>query len=636
VNSALAIFLVAASIAWAADAYRMIGLVLFMEQFVSGILAVAFLLVFFSIPARKGEGRAAPPWYDILLGIAGFLAAGYIAVRFVDLGTQMFFKPLDGLIASIVIIVLSLEGVRRTVGWSLVTVVLVFIAYGIWGDFIPGTLRARTSDWQQLAYYLAFDSNAILGTPIMVAATIVIAFVLFGNLLTATGGSQFFTDISLASMGRYRGGSAKIAVVGSALFGTISGSAVANVVATGVVTIPLMKRSGYPSHQAAAIESVASTGGSLMPPVMGAAAFLMAEFLQISYAEVMLVALVPAILYYAVLFIVIDLEAARAGITRVEESLIPRALGVLRDGWYFPLPFGVLIYTLFSLNMRPEESALYSSATLVVCALLFGYRGQRPSFSQLVGAVRQTGFAVLDIIMICCAAGMVIGVLAVSGLAFGLTLALVTIASKSLLLLLVLSAIISIILGMGMPTVAVYVLLAALVAPAMVEAGVLPVAAHLFVLYFGMMSFVTPPVAVAAFAAASLAKADPFRTGFTAMRFGWVAYIIPFLFVYSPELILVGRPEMIMFDVATALVAIWLVSAGFVAYALRPLAAAERAIFILAGLLLLIPLSLFEYSIYLNVAGLAIASVLMARQFMQRGRTRAASRMHPETEAGTG
>jgi TRAP transporter 4TM/12TM fusion protein len=350
----------------------------------------------------------------------------------------------------------------------------------------------------------------------------------------------------------------------------------------------------------------------------------------------MLVALVPAILYYAVLFIVTDLEAARAGITRVEESLIPRVLDVLRDGWYFPLPFGVLIYTLFSLNMRPEESALYSSASLVACALLFGYRGQRPSFSQLVGAVRQTGFAVLDIIMICCAAGMVIGVLAVSGLAFGLTLALVTVASKSLLLLLVLSAIISIILGMGMPTVAVYVLLAALVAPAMVEAGVLPVAAHLFVLYFGMMSFVTPPVAVAAFAAASLAKADPFRTGFTAMRFGWVAYIIPFLFVYSPELILVGRPEMIMFDVATALVAIWLVSAGFVAYALRPLATAERAIFILAGLLLLIPLSLLEYSIYLNVAGLAIAAVLMARQFMQRSRTRAPSRMRPETEAGRG
>jgi TRAP transporter 4TM/12TM fusion protein len=629
VRSALAILLVAASIAWAADVYRMFGLVLFMEQFVAGILAIAFLLVFLAMPARKGASQEVPPLYDILMGLAGFSAAGYIAVRFVDLGTLMFFAPLDGLLAAVVVIVLSLEGVRRTVGWPLVIVVLVFIAYGLWGHVIPGTLRARPTEAQQLAYYLAFDQNAILGTPIMVASTIVIAFVLFGNLLTATGGSQFFTDISLASMGRYRGGSAKIAVVGSSLFGTISGSAVANVVATGVVTIPLMKRSGYPPHQAAAIESVASTGGSLMPPVMGAAAFLMAEFLQITYAEVMMVALVPAILYYAVLFMVVDLEAARAGITRVEEALIPRTLSVLRDGWYFPIPFGVLIYTLFSLNLRPEESALYSSLALVLCAVLFGYKGRRPGFWQLVDAVRQTGIAVLDILMICCAAGIVIGILAVSGLAFGLTLALVTIAAKSLLLLLVLSAIISIVLGMGMPTVAVYVLLAALVAPAMVEAGVVPVGAHLFVLYFGMMSFITPPVAVAAFAAASIAKSDPFRTGFTAMRFGWIAYIIPFLFVYSPELILIGNPGMIAFDIATALVAVWLISAGFVGYALRPIGAGERAAFIAAGTLLLIPLSLLSFSIYLNVAGMILAAIVIGRELLERGRARHAA-------AGTG
>src|SRR5690606_18672315 len=269
-----------------------------------------------------------------------------------------------------------------------------------------------------------------LGTPIMVAATIVIAFVLFGNLLIATGGSTFFTEISLASMGRYRGGSAKIAVAGSALFGTISGSAVANVVGTGVVTIPMMKKSGYPPHQAAAIESCASTGGSLMPPVMGAAAFLMAEFLQITYAEVMLVALVPAVLYFAVLFVVVDLEAARGGITRIEEGLIPRALSVLRDGWYFPLPFGVLIYTLFWMNRRPEEAALYSALTLLMCAVVFGYKRKRPTPGEIFDAVRQTGIGVLDIIMICCGAGIVIGVLSVSGLGFGLTLTLVGIAGK--------------------------------------------------------------------------------------------------------------------------------------------------------------------------------------------------------------
>jgi TRAP transporter 4TM/12TM fusion protein len=392
----------------------------------------------------------------------------------------------------------------------------------------------------------------------------------------------------------------------------------------------MMKKSGYPPHQAAAIESCASTGGSLMPPVMGAAAFLMAEFLQITYAEVMLIALVPSILYYAVLFVVVDLEAGRAGITRVEEGLIPRAISVLRDGWYFPLPFGVLIYTLFWLNRRPEEAALYSALTLLVCAILFGYKGKRPTFGTIFDAVRQTGHGVLDIIMICCGAGIVIGVLSVSGLGFGLTLTLVSIAGKSLLLLLVLAALISIVLGMGMPTIAVYVLLAALVAPAMVEAGVLPQAAHLFVLYFGMMSFITPPVAVAAFAAASIAKSDPFHTGFTAMRFGWAAYIVPFLFVYSPELILVGRPEMIAFDIATAFGAIWLISAGFVGYALRPLAGLERWTFILSGALLLIPLSMFSYSIYLNAAGALLGVALLVRQFAQRSRA-----MRPKVETGS-
>lgn len=633
-KSAIAILLVAGSVAWAADIYRLFGLVLFTEQFVAGILALAFLLLFLTVPVHGDMQRTIPPWYDILAGIAGFAAAGYIALRFVELGTQMFFHPLDGLLAGVIVIVLSLEGIRRTVGWPLVVTVLVFIAYGVFGDLIPGTMRARPSDPQQLAYYLAFDSNAILGTPIMVASTIVIAFVLFGNLLVTTGGSAFFTDISLASMGRFRGGSAKIAVAGSALFGTISGSAVANVVATGVVTIPMMKKAGYPPHQAAAIESCASTGGSLMPPVMGAAAFLMAEFLQISYGEVMLVALVPAILYYAVLFIVTDLEAARAGITRVEEGLIPRALSVLRDGWYFPFPFAVLIYALFWLNRRPEEAALYSALTLVGCAVVFGYKGARPSWLALIDAVRRTGLAVLDIIMICCGAGIVIGVLSVSGLGFGLTLALVGLAEHGLLLLLLLAALASIVLGMGMPTVAVYVLLAALIAPALVKAGVLDLAAHLFVLYFGMMSFITPPVAVAAFAAASIAKADPFRTGFTAMRFGWAAYIVPFLFVYSPELILVGRPEMIAVDIVTALGAIWLISAGFVGYALLPLAAMARALFVLAGVLLLVPLSLLQHSIYLNIAGAALAAALLAIQLGWRAR--AARPAGRNLDAGSG
>jgi TRAP transporter 4TM/12TM fusion protein len=632
-RSALAILLVAASVAWAADLYRKVGLVLFMEQYVSIILAIAFLLLFISVPARSGRSQAVPPWYDILLGVAGFAAAGYIALRFVELGTQMFFHPLDGLIASAVVIVLSLEGIRRTVGWPLVITVLVFLVYGLIGHLIPGIMAARPIAPAQLVYYLGFDSNAILGTPIMVAATIVIAFVLFGNLLNSTGGGDFFNDISVATMGRYRGGSAKIAVVSSALFGTISGSAVANVVSGGIVTIPMMVRAGYRPYQAAAIEAVASTGGSIMPPVMGAAAFVMAEFLQVTYGDIMVAAAIPAILYFAVLFVVADLEAARAGITRIEESLIPRTLYVMRHGWHFTLPFAVLVYTLFWLNMQAEESALYSCVTLIACTYLFGYRGVRPQWRALVTAVRDTGYGVLDIIMICCGAGMVVGVLAVSGLAFGLTLALVTFAKSSLLLLLILAALISIVLGMGMPTVAVYVLLAALVAPAMTESGVLPIAAHMFVLYFGMMSFVTPPVAVAAFAAASIGKTDPFRTGFESMRFGWVAYIVPFLFVYSPTLLMVGDPVHIAIDFVTAVAGIWLMSMGFVGYSMRAIGWADRAAFMVIGAFLLAPIALFPQAIYFNVIGALLGAGLIAREYALRSRRRQAAAIGVEAEA---
>jgi TRAP transporter 4TM/12TM fusion protein len=621
-RSALAILLVAASVAWAADLYRRVGLVLFMEQYISIILAIAFLLLFISVPARKGVSQAIPPWYDIVAGLAGFAAAGYIAARFVTLGTQMFFHPLDGLLASATVILLSLEGIRRTVGWPLVITVLFFLSYGLLGHLIPGIMAARHTDPLQLIYYLGFDSNAILGTPLMVAATIVIAFIFFGNLLNATGGGDFFNDISVATMGRYRGGSAKIAVVSSALFGTISGSAVANVVSGGIVTIPMMIRTGYKNYQAAAIEAVASTGGSIMPPVMGAAAFVMAEFLQVTYAEIMIAAAIPAVLYFVVLFVVSDLEAARMGITRIEESLILRTAYVMRHGWHFLLPFAVMVYTLFWLNMQAEESALYSCLALIATTYLFGYRGQRPKLSALVGAVGDTGHGVLDIIMICCGAGVVVGVLAVSGLAFGLTLALVSFAKHSLLLLLVLAALASIVLGMGMPTVAVYVLLAALIAPAISESGVIPLASHMFVLYFGMMSFVTPPVAVAAFAAASIGKADPFRTGFESMRFGWVAYIVPFLFVYSPTLIMIGDPVHIVIDFVTAVAGIWLMSMGFVGYSMRPIGWLDRAAYIVIGSFLLAPIALFPQAIYFNVVAAILGAALIGREYLLRSRLR--------------
>ncbi len=616
----LAIALTLGAVGWAADVYRHVGLQLYKEQYASAMLATALGLAYLHLPARRGTVRRRVPWYDLVLAAVGFAAGWTLAVRYPALVDMILFRPPEAVILSTILILVVLEALRRSVGNVMLIIVLVFIAYAMFGDIVPGRLSGMPSDWPKLAGYLAIDINSMLGVPMMVVTTIVVTFLLFGHLLSVTGGSHFFTDIALALMGRYRGGSAKIAVVGSALFGSISGSAVANVVSTGVVTIPMMKKGGYPAHQAGAIEAVASTGGQLMPPVMGASAFLMAEFLNIPYGDVVLAALVPAILYYVALFIQTDLEAARAGITRVDESEIPRAREVFAAGWHFPFAFVILIVALFRLNLQPEAAALYASLGLVILSVAFGYRGKRPGVRDLVNALRTAGLAVLDIVMIAAAAGFVIGVLAISGLGFNLTLALVQVGAGNMILLLLLAAAVCIVLGMGLPTVGVYVLLAALVAPALVEVGIEPLAAHLYVMYFGMMSMLTPPVAVAAFAAASVAEADPMRTGFAATRFAWSAYVVPFLFVASPSLILIGEPFAVGLAIATAVLGVGVVSIGVIGYLSRPLGPALRMAFAVAGLAALVPSGAFAGALYFEIVGAILGVALIAYEILRARR----------------
>jgi TRAP transporter 4TM/12TM fusion protein len=419
-------------------------------------------------------------------------------------------------------------------------------------------------------------------------------------------------------MGRYRGGSAKVAVVGSALFGMISGSAVANVTAVGVVTIPLMKRSGYPAQIAAAIEAVGSTGGQLMPPVMGAAAFLMAEVLGVPYAEVMIAAIIPAFLYYLALFFQVDVEAVKRGIRGEPAARLPRLLPVLKSGWYFPLPFAVLIYALVALNLRAEYCALLACVVLIACSAAFGYKGKRVPAKDLVKAIVSTGSAVTDLILICAVSGMFIGILNITGLAFGLTLQLLAITGQNLPMLLALTAVIAIVLGLGLPTVGVYIIMATLIAPALVKVGIAPMAAHMFLLYFGVMSMVTPPVALSAFAAANIAGSDVDKTGWTATRIGWAAYIVPFLFVLSPSLLMQGHPLTIAWAVASAAVGIWFGTIGVVGYFYAPVATGARVLFIIAGVLTLIPADMFPGAIVTDIAGLALGAVLVARELRAR------------------
>ena len=618
------------SLAWAMQFYRnVLGLLLLNEQFLAGMLGLALALVFLTQPARIDAPRPYVPWYDWIFAGLSIALGIYIFLNFGELSEQMTARPTGGLVVAFIAIPLVVEGLRRVTGWPLVIVVVGFLIYALIGDLVPGQLAGRPVKLTQLAYYLTWDPGSMLGLPMVVSTTIVIAFVFFGQVLFASGGSAFFTDISLALMGRYRGGSAKIAVTASSLFGTISGSAVSNVTSTGVITIPLMRQGGYPAHVAAAIESVASTGGQLMPPVMGAAAFLMAEFLQVPYRDVVIAALLPALLYYFALFVQADLLAGRIGITRVEESRIPQIAGVLKRGWHFLLPFAVLIYALFWLNWSPEKAALGGAIVLMVTGSTIGYGKKRLTWQAAVDALRGTGIASLDLLMIAAAAGFVIGVLNISSLGFSLTLALVQIGGDNVFLLLFLSAGVCIVLGMGMPTTGVYILLAALVAPSLIEVGVKPMAAHMFVMYFGMMSMITPPVAIAAYAAASIAESDPMKTGWAAVRFGWIAYIIPFLFVGAPSLLLDGEPMTVLIAFVTALAGVWMVCAAFAGYCTRPLDVATRIGFAVAGLLLFIPAGYMKYGGLTDIAGLVLGAILLGREVFETRRLRSATSSNP-------
>jgi TRAP transporter 4TM/12TM fusion protein len=616
------------SLFWAADLYRRAGLLFIPEQFLAATFGTALALVFLHYPAKKGERRGPLPWYDALLALVGFVTGWYVAFDFADLSTRLFEAPLKGLITATIFFVLTLEGLRRTIGSPLAVILIFFMAYALVGHRVPGALQTREVQLDRMMVYLGIDTSGLFGLIMLVGVTVVIPFLFFGQLLHSSGGAGFFNDLSLGLMGRFRGGAAKISVVASSLFGTISGVVVSNILATGVITIPLMKRTGFTPAQAGAIEATASNGGQLMPPVMGAVAFVMADFLERPYTDVVIAALVPSILYYIALFIQADLEAGKMGIQRVPESEIPALRPVLRSGIVFAVPFAVLIYLLFWANREAEYAALIASLVVAAIGLVIGYKRRRMSLRAFWEAVVQTGIASLDILLIAAAAGFITGILQATGLGFALTLLLVKLGGSNLVLLLVIAALLCIVLGMGMPTIGVYVLLAVLVAPSLVELGFSKLASHMFILYLGMMSMVTPPVAIGAYFAASLAGADPLRTCFVAMRFGWTAYIIPFLFMFSPALLILesaSATETIV-ACATAAAGVWLVSIGMVGYLFRLLPMWERVAFILAGVGLMLPDQIAPWAAGTDIGGAVLGGCLLAYELVTRRRQGAAAR----------
>lgn len=600
-------------VGWVVDLPRMLfGISFYTEQLLAVCLGLGLAM---SFVARRDR---APHWLEWLGAAISLGICAYITIRYEPLSYELAMLPTEGIVGSAILILMVLIATARTAGAVLVGIILVLAAWVFIGPHLPADFRTLEVTPQRLLVYLGLDVNGMIGAILGVAIIIVVPFTLMGQVLARTGGSRYFADLALSAMGGFRGGAAKIAVFGSALFGMISGAAVSNVMAVGIVTIPLMARSGFSPTRAAAIEAVGSTGGQLMPPVMGAAAFIMAEFLQVKYAAVALAALIPSILYYAALFMHVDLEAAKAqiGAAPVEEK--PRFIDILKSGWHFPIPIAFLIATLawpefFSIPI--ERAAVYTSVMIAVLSWIFGYRGERVSLRDMARAVLDTGLAALDIVLIGAAAGLVVGVLSVSGISFGLTLQLIALSGDSLFLLLVLTAGISIILGMGMPTVSVYVLTATLLAPSLVKLGVTPMAAHMFVMYFGMLSMITPPVAIAAYAAANIARVPGWNAGWMAVVVGWSTFFIPFLFVLEPSLLLEGPLWLSAWNLARNLLAIFAGTAAVVGFAFRPMTAGMRLLLGAAALAILIPPTAFPGAGALDWAGLGGAVALLAYEF---------------------
>ena len=541
-------------VAWILSVPDRIGMALTFQQAVVVLLGLGTAAALLKYPYREKAG-----FVEIVAALTGLFGWLWMGWNFEDWMVRMADRTPDMWVPGVIAILLMMEALRKSCGMIITGLVWVIITYAFFGDMLPGPFEAEVFPPTKVVLYLYADNNGIPGLVLRVIAQLVLAFILFGKLLDVSGGSKFFNDLAMGWMGHRRGGPAKVAVVASSAFGTISGSTVGNIMSTGVVTIPLMKNSGFQAKYAAAIEAVASNGGQIAPPVMGATAFIIAEFLEVPYTDVVIAGAIPAILYYLVLFLQVDAISARFGIMGLPKSELPKVLPVLINGWAFLLPIIVLLYFLFGLGFNPGLSAMYATGALFVLMVIKNRKF--PSRAEWSAFIFGGGDNLVPLVLIGGAAGVVIGVLNATGLAFQLSLMLTTAGENwGLLAMLLITAFIAIILGMGMPTAAVYIVLVTVIAPALIDMGLAPMAAHLFLFYFGLLSMLTPPVAVASMVAAGMAGSDMWRTGLVGMQLAAAAYLMPFLWAFNPALIFIGTPTAIALAIFSAISAGWMLA----------------------------------------------------------------------------
>ncbi|WP_227935267.1 TRAP transporter permease [Alkalihalobacillus deserti] len=551
-------------------------------------LALIFLLFPFIKKSNEEDlaSRGKLAWItDTLLAGTTIFVSVYIYLNFIELSMAFSSPTTTMLVVGILSIVLTLEAARRIIGWALPILAALFLVYAFLGDKLPLLFAHSGYSTQRIITQVGLSNEGVYGIPLGVSATYVVLFVLFGSFLEKSGAGKFFIDMAFSLVGRFRGGAAKVSIVASALFGSISGSQVGNVATTGILTIPLMKRGGYKAQYAGAVESVASTGGMLLPPVMGAVAFLMADFLQVEYIKVALAALIPALLYFIAIFIMVDLRAARMGEQVQSDYQVPNLKEMIITKGHLIIPLLILVYLLVVPQLAPPEAAFWGIVAVPLVCLL--RKETRMSLHDIKEAIVQGVKLSLVVAAACACAGVVIGVINMTGMGLRFSGILIELSGGHLFLLLLLTMIASVIMGMGLPPVASYIILAVLAAPAITQLGVPSMAAHMFIFYYGVLSGITPPVAIAAYAASGIAKSNPMATSVTAVRLALVAFIVPFMFVYGPALIFQGSVVTIVLASVTALIGIYALAVSLEGYLKQPILIISRCMLFLGAVFLI-------------------------------------------------
>ncbi|NPV42607.1 MAG: TRAP transporter permease [Firmicutes bacterium] len=576
-------------------------------------LSLALALTYFAYPAiSKQKGKI--PWYDIVCIVLSLFIGAYITFDYMNIIYRLGDPNFLDIILGGIIILLVLEATRRTMGWPLVIVAVAFLAYAALGQYIPGQLGHKGYSIKRIIEHMFLTSEGIYGVAIYVTSTFVFVFILLGSFLAETGGAQSFIDMAFSLTGRYRGGPAKAAVVGSGLMGTISGSSFANVAGTGTFTIPLMKSVGYKPEFAGGVEAASSSGGQIMPPIMGAAAFIMAEMTGIPYGQLIIYAAIPAVLYYLSVFLMVDLEAAKLGLSGISKDELPKFFEVLKKGGFLLLAPLSIFYML--LKGYSPIKASFTAVMIVIISSMFR-KETRLNLPKFISALEKGAKASLSVIAACAVAGLIVGTVTLTGLGLKFADLIVVLANGKLYPALVLTMIAAIIMGMGMPTTALYIILGSMVAPALVQMDVPVVAAHLFIFYFGCFAAVTPPVALSSYLAAAIAKADSVRTALYGLKLSLAAFILPFIFAVSPELLLLDTsPIKTVRVVGSALIGVFALASALENYLFGKTNLIQRALLFMAALVLIKP------GVLTDLIGLGIVVVITVIQYIKGKKTK--------------